>query len=370
MELVEQYQRGLVAFVKDDKSRIPEVVSAILPTDEEVAEYRHEAKPTLRKQLAGPTMEILFRENMSWLQWLMFEGEPVSALRKLSELSVGQRGVCGAVWGHKDIAYRCRTCEHDPTCAICVPCFQNGNHKDHDYSVMYTSGGCCDCGDVMAWKREGFCSKHKGAEQIQPLPEEFANSVGPVLDALFVCWKNKLLIVETTCQENPRASDRTTERKKFATELTFVVVEMLLDFCKQSESLLSFISKRLFSSFGLLEMLVRAERFVNGGVVKKLHELLLKLLGEPVFKYEFAKVFLGYYPIVVSEVIKECNDSALKKYPLLSTFSVQIFTVPTLTPRLVKEMNLLSMLLGCLGDIFSSCAGEDGRLQVMHYLLD
>lgn len=363
-ELLDQYQHGLVVFVKDNKARIQELVSAILPSDEEVAEFLGEARPGSRRQSSGPTMKNRFRESMSWLQWLMFEGEPVSTLRKLSRLSVGQRGVCGAVWGQNDIAYRCKTCEHDPTCAICVPCFQNGNHKDHDYSVIYTSGGCCDCGDVTAWKKEGFCSKHKGAELIQPLPAEFADCVGPVLDALFICWRNKLLLAETNCQETSRASDRATECKKSAVELTFVIVELLLEFCKQSESLLSFISKRVSSSFGLLEILVRGEWFLSEVVVKKLHELLLKLLGEPTFKYEFSKVFLSYYPTVVSEIVKESNDGSMKKYSLLSIFSVQIFTVPTLTPRLVKEMNLLSMLLGCLGDIFFSCTSEDGRLQV------
>lgn len=364
-EFLDQLQPGLVHFVKCNKTLIPELVSAILPSDEEVAEALCEARLGSKKPSAGPNMKSRFRESMTWLQWLMFEGDPNIALRNLWRMSVGQRGVCGAVWGHNDIAYRCRTCEHDPTCAICVPCFQNGNHKDHDYSIIYTGGGCCDCGDVTAWKREGFCSKHKGAEQIQPLPEEIADSVGPVLDAIFVCWKNKLLLAQTFCQENLRAGDRVTECKKAATELTFAVVEMLLEFCKYSESLLTFISKMVLSSVGLLEILVRAEKFLADTVVRKLHELLLKLLGEPVFKYEFAKAFLSYYPIIVAEVIKETNDSALKKYPLLPTFSVQIFTVPTLTPRLVKEINLLGLLLRSLEDIFISCAGEDGRLQVM-----
>nr|XP_011466560.1 PREDICTED: E3 ubiquitin-protein ligase PRT6 [Fragaria vesca subsp. vesca] len=363
-KLLNLQQHGLVAFVKNNKQMLPELVSAILPPDEEVAEVLREAKPGSKKQLAGITMKVQFRESMLWLKWLMFEGEPTVAMKNLSKMSVGQRGICGAVWGHNDIAFRCKTCEHDPTCAICVPCFKNGNHKDHDYSIIYTGGGCCDCGDVTAWKRQGFCSKHKGAEQIQPLPEEFAIMVGPVLRCLFACWKSKLLLSETACREGPRVTDIAAERKKVANELTYFVVEMLLDFCKCSESLLSFVSSMILSSVDFLGILVRAERFLSDAVVKKLHELLLKLMGEPVFKYEFAKVFLNYYPTVVSEAIKEFTDLALKKYPLLSIFSVQILTVPTLTPRLVKEMNLLSMLLGCLEDIFNSCAGEDGRLQV------
>ncbi|CAH9074434.1 unnamed protein product [Cuscuta europaea] len=353
-ENLERLQPGLVDYVKSNKCQIPEIVSAILPSDDEAVKADKETAVESPKASSGSGFEDLFHESIVWLQWLMFEGKPCTALEHLARMNVGQRGVCGSVWGNNDIAYRCRTCENDPTCAICVPCFLNGNHKDHDYSIIYTGGGCCDCGDVTAWKREGFCSKHRGAEQIQPLPVAYANSLGPVLDSLLSCWGKRLLIGE----ELP-------ELKKPAEGLTSVVVEMLLEFCNSSESLLGFISEKVFSSEGLLEVLVRAERLISDDdTVRKLHELLLKLLGEPRFKYEFAKKFLSYYPTVVKEAIKDSTGTVLKKYPLLCTFSVQIFTVPTLTPRLVKEMNLLAMLLGCLEDIFVSCSGERGQLQV------
>ncbi|KAK7255821.1 hypothetical protein RIF29_29243 [Crotalaria pallida] len=348
---------GLVAFVKNNTELIPELVSVILPTDVEIREAVQDSKSGLKK--LNVSMRERFHESMVWLQWLMFEGDPDAALDALSKLSSGQRGVCGAVWGHNDIAYRCRTCEHDPTCAICVPCFEHGDHKGHDYCVIYTGGGCCDCGDVTAWKREGFCSKHKGSEQIQPLPEELSNSVAPVLGSLFNCWKDRLKFGSD--------SAKSAIRKKAANELTSAVVDMLSEFCKHSESLLSFVAKLLFSSTGLLNILVRAERFLTEVVIKKLHELLLKLLGEPTFKYEFAKVFLTYYPTVINEAIEEGNDHPLNRYPLLSTFSVQILTVPTLTPRLVKEINLLTMLLGCLEKIFNSCT-EDRRLQISRWV--
>lgn len=353
---------GLVAYTKDNRFQLPKLVSAILPTDEEAVEVQQDIHSESENVSLDPKLRVLFRESIIWLQWLMFEGEPGSSLKELSDLSSGQRGVCGAVWGHNDVAYRCRTCECDPTCAICVPCFQNGNHKDHDYFIMYTGGGCCDCGDVTAWKRTGFCSKHRGAEHIQPLSQNYVNSVGPVLDALLVFWRIKLLSAEYL-YNNPVLNDFV-EKRNATDGLAFVVVEMLLEFCDCSESLLSFVSDRISSSVCLLDILVRAESFLGKFVVQKLHNLLLKLLSEPVFKYEFAKVFLNYYPRVVNEVVKACSDDVLKDLPLLSSFSVQIFTVPTLTLRLVKEMNLLEMLLGCLGDILNSCAGEDGRLQV------
>ncbi|XP_051113912.1 E3 ubiquitin-protein ligase PRT6 isoform X2 [Andrographis paniculata] len=337
---------GLIAFVKSNRIRISDLVSALLPTDEEEVD------------------DSLFCDCLVWLQWLMFEGDPGASLQQLASMSSDQQGVCGAVWGNNDIAYRCRTCEHDPTCAICVPCFKNGNHKDHDYSVIYTGGGCCDCGDITAWKREGFCSKHKGAEQIQPLPKHIAESLGPVLDLLLSYWKNKIVSAESFPEESPRVCSHIAELKNSADALTFAIVEMLLGFCKNSESLLSFISQRVYSSPGLLDVLLRAERFMDSNAVVELHELLLKMLGEPNFKYEFAKVFVLYYPTTVNAAISGGGDTALKKYTLLSTFSVQIFTVPTITPRLVEEMNMLGMMFQCLESMFFSCSGDDGRLEV------
>ncbi|XP_026444611.1 E3 ubiquitin-protein ligase PRT6-like [Papaver somniferum] len=365
-DIIEQGEQGLVAYLKENKSKLNDVVLyGVLPSDEEVIETiavskieNGEGDVVMKK---GPKLKELFKECILWLRWLMFEDEPGKCLENLGKLSVGQRGVCGAVWGLNDIAYRCKTCENDPTCAICVTCFQNGNHKDHDYSLMYTGGGCCDCGDETAWKQNGFCSKHKGAEQIQPLPEEIACTVGPVLDVLLGYWEEKLLTAQAAYLSKTLKGG---EHVKVEHSLTSTVVEMLLEFCKHSESLLSFISRRIFSSVPLLDVLVRAERFLNKGVTTKLHELLLKLLGDPVFKYEFAKVFIMYYPDTIKESIKEGSDSVLEKYKLVATFSVQIFTVPTLTPRLVREMNLLGILFGCLEDMFSSCAGQEGHIQV------
>jgi hypothetical protein len=71
-------------------------------------------------------------------------------------------GMCGFVWKTGDTVYHCRTCGMDPSCAICHDCFINSDHTGHDYWMFSSGGGCCDCGDVEAWRREGFCKKHPG----------------------------------------------------------------------------------------------------------------------------------------------------------------------------------------------------------------
>uniref|UniRef100_A0A0D9UWR3 E3 ubiquitin-protein ligase n=1 Tax=Leersia perrieri TaxID=77586 RepID=A0A0D9UWR3_9ORYZ len=352
---LQEHQEGLLEYLEEHKEQTTEIAKLILSAFTDLLEARKASNKDGDSSSSEACDEIL-----SWLQWLMFNNEPHAMLDHLERKSAGERAVCGSVWGQNDLAYRCRTCEHDPTCAICVPCFQNGNHKDHDYSIMYTGGGCCDCGDATAWKRDGFCSRHKGAEQIKPLPEELASSVGPVLDVLLQFWKERICLVEGL----PHAEgDGGSSCKRVAEELTNCAATMLLEFCTCSESLLSFVSQRIRECPDLLDALTRAERLLDKKAIKKLHELLLKLISEPAFKYEFAKVFIHYYPVTFGEVIKGCNDSQLEEYPLMPTFSVQIFTVPTLTPRLVREVNLLGVLLGCLTDLFLSCIGDDGRLQ-------
>lgn len=354
-EQLQEHQKGLLLYMEEHKEQMADIVRLILLAGTDISQAQKPSKKDTNSSSSGEA----YNESLCWLRWLMFNQEPEPILDDLERSSAGVRAVCGSVWGQNDLAYRCRTCENDPTCAICVPCFQNGNHKDHDYSIMYTGGGCCDCGDATAWKREGFCSKHKGAEQIKPLPEELAHSVGPVLDVLLEFWKEMICQLEPTRAKD----DGSSSCKRVAEELTTSVAKILLEFCTCSESLLGFLSLRIRECPDLLEALLRAEKLFDKKVSKKLHELLLKLISDPSFKYEFAKVFIRYYPVTFGEVIKGCNDSLLEEYPLMPTFSVQIFTVSTLTPRLVREVNLLGILFGCLTDLFLSCIGEDGRLQ-------
>ncbi|KAL7569357.1 hypothetical protein ACA910_010445 [Epithemia clementina (nom. ined.)] len=73
-----------------------------------------------------------------------------------------QRRPCGYVFARGDIAWNCRTCQTDATCVICDDCFRQSNHEGHEVYFHRTSpGGCCDCGDVEAWKIQGCCPDHR-----------------------------------------------------------------------------------------------------------------------------------------------------------------------------------------------------------------
>ena len=65
-----------------------------------------------------------------------------------------------------DIAWNCRTCQSDPTCVQCDPCFRRSDHEGHEVFFHRTSpGGCCDCGDDEAWEWGGCCERHRKARK-------------------------------------------------------------------------------------------------------------------------------------------------------------------------------------------------------------
>eukprot|EP01133_Synstelium_polycarpum_P019161 gene19161-22953_t len=70
-------------------------------------------------------------------------------------------GACDTTWNFGDTAYKCKTCQLDPTTALCISCFKAADHKGHDFSLQSVGGGFCDCGDPTAFKPSGFCEKHK-----------------------------------------------------------------------------------------------------------------------------------------------------------------------------------------------------------------
>jgi hypothetical protein len=72
---------------------------------------------------------------------------------------------CSCVWTGEHMAYRCKDCGLSDSSCMCVDCFDPALHEGHNYRLYRsTSGGCCDCGDPMAWRATGFCVRHTGDE--------------------------------------------------------------------------------------------------------------------------------------------------------------------------------------------------------------
>ncbi|MCH0628783.1 hypothetical protein JNB11_02210 [Kocuria palustris] len=88
---------------------------------------------------------------------------------------------CGRIFSRGEAIYRCLTCSHDETVALCQHCFNlddHEGHKIHIYTTQLERGGVCDCGDPEAWEFNRPCRLYDDPVPTQlplPLPD-------PVLD--------------------------------------------------------------------------------------------------------------------------------------------------------------------------------------------
>lgn len=117
--------------------------------------YFAEMDPDLEKQ-----EESIQTSIFTPLEWYLFGEDPDTCLEKLKHSGAFQ--LCGKVFKSGETTYSCRDCAIDPTCVLCMDCFQNSVHKNHRYKMhTSTGGGFCDCGDIEAWKTGPFCISHE-----------------------------------------------------------------------------------------------------------------------------------------------------------------------------------------------------------------
>lgn len=87
-----------------------------------------------------------------------------------SEYTEAARGkACGHIFKSGEASYSCKTCGVDDTCCLCAKCFDATDHTGHMVRISISPGnsGCCDCGDLEAWKTPMFCTIHSMWEHEQ-----------------------------------------------------------------------------------------------------------------------------------------------------------------------------------------------------------
>ncbi|XP_062252629.1 E3 ubiquitin-protein ligase UBR1 [Platichthys flesus] len=130
----------------------------------ELLRYLKEQVPQifcLKKDFGPQEKEEIIQSRLFLpLECFLFGEDPLEGLEKLKNDSASSQ-LCGRVFKEGETVYSCRDCAIDPTCVLCMDCFQNSLHKSHRYKMHASSGGgFCDCGDVEAWKIGPCCSKH------------------------------------------------------------------------------------------------------------------------------------------------------------------------------------------------------------------
>ncbi|KAH9927415.1 uncharacterized protein BXZ73DRAFT_90700 [Epithele typhae] len=88
--------------------------------------------------------------------------EVQASVGQLSQPQVVPGRPCGHIFKKGESCFRCKDCALDDSCVLCSHCFEATDHLDHNVSffIAQQSGGCCDCGDVEAWRQSIQCPYH------------------------------------------------------------------------------------------------------------------------------------------------------------------------------------------------------------------
>lgn len=147
--------------------------------------------PELNKKCLEWTIneEVVKRMLKKPMEEFIYGGDPQVVLEELRKME-NPPSMCGKMFKIGEPTYSCRECGVDSTCVLCVDCFKQSAHRNHRYKMgTSTGGGCCDCGDIEAWKTEPFCKIHLAGTQSKDsrgnkLPGEIAERAVVVFEAI------------------------------------------------------------------------------------------------------------------------------------------------------------------------------------------
>lgn len=297
------------------------------------------------------------RVLLELVEWSFCAAPPAQFFANMREQGLLVRKVCGRVWRCGETAYRCRTCELDSTSALCTECFDPSRHQGHDFCLTMADSGCCDCGDSTAMREGGFCQRHPGLSDAdrpelllaEPVRARLRHAVAALLararpdnlpdrrpDLAFVAPQLLAFLRRLV----KRGGD--SFRAVIALE-TIAVPSSTLQ--AAAAAACSSSSSSPPSSWLCAFLKKDAVRWIEERLRTEGHELLHALLPEPRFKRQMALEFARVYRNAIQ------SSTSAEPSPLLSRFSVQLFTVPGLVALAAREAHLLENLACLLKDI-------------------
>ncbi|KAI9720637.1 MAG: hypothetical protein M1812_002817 [Candelaria pacifica] len=141
--------------------------------------FKYRYTPSASRALLVALFRSLAGSNDQYLPLFFPEGPPQELTEKWelrraqgaiegAEYTAAARGKpCGHIFKSGEATYRCKTCSLDDTCVLCSRCFDSSDHTGHMVYVSVSPGnsGCCDCGDLEAWRMPVNCAIHTATDE-------------------------------------------------------------------------------------------------------------------------------------------------------------------------------------------------------------
>ncbi|KAH3742695.1 E3 ubiquitin-protein ligase UBR3 [Pelomyxa schiedti] len=255
--------------------------------------------------------------------------------------------------------------------------------------MITTAGGCCDCGDRSAWKETGFCRRHRGPvsdpSSLLPPHIRFTASVSMRSAMKYIVslikrrengriqiFFEKLLqlckqagegmsaiVALELCPTLETELPASTESRLAPPTTTVAPPAEESDVCAYVSKLSSMAETALSMAPHTATVSPISAVLLSAGEMSiptraAMHALLFHLLGDQHFKNEFARALILNYPALL---LKSIQKPKYDNEDILS-FSVQVFSVKSLTSDLVLSTRLLEVLSGSALQCFSTAVTQ------------
>lgn len=264
------------------------------------------------------------------LEEFICNGDPRVVLKELTKMD-NPPPICGRVFKMGEPTYSCRECGADSTCVLCVGCFQQSAHRDHKYKMGTSSGGgCCDCGDLEAWKKDPCCEIHMAGTQSKEsrgnkLPGDIAERAVVAFEAVLeYCYE--LLTLKYTVALPPNLIVRDTAYSDIGSDSDSYCTVLFNDETHTFEQVINALTR------------------------------VLKCLQKDALEY-VTKVDREGRAVVRCSVFRNCKDLKTEIERFTSRHSNRPLKVLVLYTRLVAHQTFCMKLLNWLQQFISQCEG-------------
>uniref|UniRef100_A0A8C2DRM3 E3 ubiquitin-protein ligase n=1 Tax=Cyprinus carpio TaxID=7962 RepID=A0A8C2DRM3_CYPCA len=326
------------------------------------------------------------------LECFLFGEDPCVGLQKLQQYnSSSSAQQCGRVFKEGETVYSCRDCAIDPTCVLCIECFQKSVHKSHRYKMHASAGGgFCDCGDLEAWKSGPCCSQHDPGTSVtmetcvmDPGLRERAQMLFHLLlrymtdmlvwEETYEAYIDVLTIFTFPLQHNSEHIIQIPLRVEILHTAIMAHQTFALRLGAWFQKIIGYLVglREVFCQVALepaadnnqlclISRLMLHDAKLYKGARKVVHELIFSsLLMDTEFKRQFAMKFTEHYKQLQEDFISDDHQRNIS----ITALSVQIFTVPTLARQLIEEGSVIKVIIDTVMDMMMEHLDSNNRFQ-------
>lgn len=243
----------------------------------------------------------------------------------------------------------------------------NGNHEGHDYALITTSSGMCDCGDPDSWKESGFCKHHKGP--LQDPTDHLSPELKAIMEDICAAFVTALYslrmdsagestsINDMQCIVILKEMEKYTKQSPAFKRIMHFAMEKMIDAKDfkaeeivhqpdedQTEPLYAHNAEH-FGKRSYLDIFLEMHTEMNPDVRLWLFNVYSAMVSDAAFKKYFAKLFTKHFKQFVIAAVQEEEQQSERS---ILNITVQLLTVPTVVDGLVKEDALLEKMMDIL----------------------